>query len=197
MAPGKSSLFSKEHITSRRGKLFVSAIVAMLAIVAFVSVWFYIESQREPFTEISIRDVLDLTSERDETEELVICSDEDPVLALVASPAACWYDIGGEGDERAGLKPMLIAVDGELDVPHMRVIRNTGASTALVIGEVDYSGGGNFEASGDAYDVSLEVAQLPVTVNLQAVLAHAVFWISSVMGSGPDSLICSSGCSST
>ena len=130
-------------------------------IIIISSVYLFAVSTGEgDYREISIHDVLSYTSTRNEISDVVVVSDADPMLALVATPAACWYDIGGGSNGSSGLKPMLVTNDGELIENQDRFVRNTDMSSALVLGDVD---SGQLSAddmiTGRAGQISRDAAQ--------------------------------------
>ncbi len=141
-----------------RKKVLSILLVAALLLGSY-GLWVTFGKDRSGYEEISIRDVLHLTSTRQDTAGSVIASDEDPMLGLIATPAACWYDIGGSGSERYGLKPLLFAPGGELDLPQERFILNTGSGNAMLLGDVSYPGGGGFSTEGSPSAMSREMAR--------------------------------------
>jgi hypothetical protein len=149
-------------------KIYAVFVIIMIALGSTYLLFAYLAQDRG-FQEISIEDVLSLTSDRNNIEELVITSDEHPMLTMVATPVACWYNIGGgsgndsegNGDGSSqGLKPLLVAIDGELNQPQYRFMDKTGIRTAMILGEVDYSSSGDDNPiTGSPYQISLEVAK--------------------------------------
>ena len=55
-------------------------------------------NQTTDYREISIEEILNYTSNRNPLGEIVISSDEKPMYPLIATPIACWYNIGGSLD---------------------------------------------------------------------------------------------------
>jgi len=103
---------------------------------------------------ISIYEVLDLTSRRRPTEDVVITTDEEPFYGIISTPAACWYDIDPASTEHNGLKPLLIAVDGELDNTQKRFLAYYKADSSLAIGDVEE---GDVKLTGSITELSLEL----------------------------------------
>jgi hypothetical protein len=130
--------------------IFVMIIIGSVYILVF-------GSSQQKVHEISIEDVLELTSERNSVEDVVIASDECPFLPLIATPIACWYDIGGSSEDRYGLKPLLIAEEGTLDHNQNRFINNCGLNSAAVIGDVESAGGEQF--TGTTAEIAISVAK--------------------------------------
>jgi len=134
-----------------RMKVIGIAIVVLLLLNLTLIV--FLKGGDAQFDEISISDVLGYTSTRNPTQDVVIVSDDEPLFGLIATPLACWYDIGtGE----SGLKPLLVAVGGELEAPQQRFLTNYGQGDVLTIGDVSH-GGDNVD--GTIFGVSVEVAQ--------------------------------------
>jgi hypothetical protein len=145
-----------------------SIFVILIIIISSVSIFLVMGSQKGGFKEISIHDVLVLTSERNPVDDVIITTDECPMKTLVSSAVACWYDIGGSagndsgenGGSAYGLKPMLIATEGVLEPNQERFLGNTNIESAILIGEVDYSSAGvNFQATGSAARISIDTAK--------------------------------------
>jgi hypothetical protein len=130
--------------------------------------YFLIELGKDEFKELSINDVLHLTSTRNSIEDIIITSDQEPLLSIVSTPVACWYNIAGSEDEpsqsdsdicRHGLKPFFIASGGELSSSQQRVIEYCEIETAMVIGNMKSSGTKEtFRAKGTLSQISFAVA---------------------------------------
>ncbi len=151
-----------------RKKMFAIAIAVMIAIASLVAVLILSQTD-DQLHEIYISEVLELTSTRNTIEDIVITSDESPMLPLISTPAACWYDIGGMAensgeadydDTSHGLKPLFIATDGELTSAHHRFIDYCELTTAMVIGTVQStSTDETFTAEGTPAQISIVVAE--------------------------------------
>ncbi len=151
-----------------RKKMGAIALAVMIAIGSLVAV-LLLSQPSDELHEISISEVLELTSTRNPIEDIVVTSDESPMLPLIATPAGCWYNIGGtdessgdtDHDEtRHGLKPLLISMDGELDTNHYRIIDYLDSQTAMVLGSVQSTGAEEtFVAAGTPAQISVMVAE--------------------------------------
>ncbi|UCH88597.1 MAG: hypothetical protein JSV49_10135 [Thermoplasmata archaeon] len=153
---------------NKKRQTFTLLLILMITIGALLIVFIY-GSQKSGFEEISIEDVLSLTSTRRPIVEVVIVSDEDRMLGLIATPIASWYNIGGidtndsDGSVdtgRYGLKPLLIAVNGELESNQNRFMENSKLNSALTMGEVDYSGeSDSSQFTGTPAQIAIDVAK--------------------------------------
>ncbi len=145
--------------------------MVILILIGSIFLMFVIVRSDDEVREISISEVLDLTSTRNNIDDIVIASDESPTLALISTPAACWYHIGGfeensgtdtEGSDNTqyGLKPLLIANHGALDSIQYKFIEKSGFDSSMIIGDVDHSKGSvNFQETGTPAEISLAVAK--------------------------------------
>ena len=107
-------------------KKVIAVVIAAILIVAGVLLVFNLVGSEDDVREITIYDVLDHTSTRNPVEDTVVISDLEPALALVATPLACWYHIGGSGTDGPeamyGLKPFLVMKDGGFTTPQERFL---------------------------------------------------------------------------
>jgi hypothetical protein len=148
-------------------KVIALVIVGMIAAGAVYYV--LVELAKSEYHEISIQDVLGYTSTRNSIEDVVITSDQDPLLSLVATPAACWYNIAGTEDQasrsdsymsRHGLKPFFIGANGELNTIQYRTIDYLEYKSSMVLGSMKSTDTKEtFRAKGPLSQVSLMVAE--------------------------------------
>ena len=139
---------------SRNKKILGSIIIVIIMVSA--GAIFYLWKSEEKVDTISIYEVLSMTSSRRSTEDVVIASDTDPFYSLISTPLACWYDISPGAAEPSGLKPFLIANDGELDNTQERFLTYYGANSLLLLGDVHEDG---TKLTGDPAKISLELAK--------------------------------------
>ncbi len=154
--------------SQKKKKMFAFFIVIILLLVSIYFILGFV-NQGDEFQEISIEDILEYKSNRNTIEDIVIVNDENPMYALIATPIACWYNIGGasgtddgSGEDNGlyGLKPLLISSDSSLDLPQTRFISKSGFDNAILIGNTKINGVSNgFSASGSPAQVSIDVAK--------------------------------------
>ena len=122
-----------EGFLSRKKKLLAMLAAALLLIagLAFLPGVLLGPAPRA----IGLQEVLGLVSERKPAaEQSVAVPSSEPFLGLAAAPAACWYDISNQGEEAAGLLPLLI-IDGSPDDAQYRVLDYLGRNEVLSVGE--------------------------------------------------------------
>lgn len=149
-------MVSKPDVTdiSKHKKMVISIVLVILMVSG--GLFFLFSRSPDRIETISIREVLELTSERRDTEDVVIVSDSDPFYSVITAPVACWYDIApGDGDPY-GLRPLLIAADGKLDGTQERFLSNYGADSFLLVGEVEKDGR---RLTGPATEISLKLSK--------------------------------------
>lgn len=144
----------------QRKKMMVLFIVLLL-LASSIYLVFYFGKDKKSYNSISIEDVLNLVSTRNEISDMVLVSDAHELLPLIATPVACWYNIGGSNDSGpnslSGLKPMLISTDNKLEPNQERLINYLQLDTALILGNVEYND--DFRATGTAGELSSAAAQ--------------------------------------
>ena len=160
-------------IRELRSKKTMAMAVILMIILSSIFLFIAISMSNDKLVEISIYDVLDLTSDRNAIEDMVITSDSEPMLALIATPVACWYNIAGvgtaagDGDSGSGqdtsaygLKPLLVAEAGSLELPQDRFVDNCDTGSAVVLGDVEGTGlGDSFKAQGALDDAQKKAAR--------------------------------------
>ena len=142
-----------EKKRSVNGKKIAMGVAIALLMVSGTLVYLLWPSSTDVET-ISIYEVLDMTSLRRPTEDMVITTDEEPFYGIISTPAACWYDIDPASTKPYGLKPLLIAVDGELDNTQKRFLDYYGPDSSLAMGDVDE---GDVKLAGTITELSLEL----------------------------------------
>ena len=133
--PGKDSASPSEAV--KRKKYMALAAVTIL-VAAGLGAFLYMEELNAGPADLHISDVLGKTSTREQGEGMVVVSDEEPMYGLIAAPAACWYDIGGSGEDMYGLVPLLFSTEGEFEDPATRFVQNAGPGSAMTIGDTGY-----------------------------------------------------------
>ncbi|MGA1793378.1 MAG: M14 family zinc carboxypeptidase, partial [Thermoplasmatota archaeon] len=123
-------------------KKILIVVVATVLLLGTILLAFRFSGQGERGEEISVEDVLSLTSTRKPIGEVVIIPEEEPFYGIAAAPMACWYDIGSEGADAYGLLPLLVSTDNELDDIQSRFLSNTGLSNSYRISPPPRSGPG-------------------------------------------------------
>jgi len=117
----------------------VGSILVIASILAAVS----LSGGDDEVVEITISDILNSTSVRRGSDVPIIAPEEEPFLALAATPVACWYDIGASGENAYGLRPLMISSGGLLDDPQNRFLENAGYSGVQWIGALTSGSGQN------------------------------------------------------
>ena len=137
---------------SKNKRILISIILLILMVSSGVVIFLW--KSPEKVETISIYEALALTSSRRSTEDVIITSDVNPFYSVISTPLACWYDISPDSIEPSGLKPFLIAVSGKLDNTQERFLAYYGASSLLLIGDVEKEG---TTIEGDLSKISMDI----------------------------------------
>ena len=157
--------YEKKSESMSKKKAIVAVILVALIVALSIGAIFMLTRSDDGYRKISIKDVLWLTSKRNQIEDAVLVSDQQPMLGLVATPVSCWYNIAGTDENgtdtdltRHGLRPLLFVSKGGPGEAQLRFIENAGPGSLLFLGSVEFPGSSGFKASGRPSDVSVAVA---------------------------------------
>jgi len=140
----------------KKYRMIGAAVLCLLLILAALSTMgISFSGDDDDFDEASLDEILDAETVRSAAPEGMVVSDESPFYALIATPAACYYDDGGKH-----AVPLLVE---DPETPSTAVLRfreaYAGGTGSFSPGEIGFGGSGENVFDGSVSEISAAVAE--------------------------------------